>query len=144
MHKILRKLKVHPFDLPSETTAPPWHAAMLRHPPAPLPLRSILPAETGSFRLPHASATLHALQRLHARSPNKRRDARTAYVKTPPTIMYDEDRIRDVFYRDHPYELDRPIALEERREGVIGMGKKRVCGEWYLKVDLGKFILRFR
>ncbi|OMH84957.1 37S ribosomal protein S25, mitochondrial [Zancudomyces culisetae] len=32
----------------------------------------------------------------------------------PPKIVYPEDRLRERFYKDHPFELNQPISLVER------------------------------
>ena len=32
-------------------------------------------------------------------------------VTTPPAIIYQEDTIRELFYCQHPFELDRPVSI---------------------------------
>jgi small subunit ribosomal protein S23 len=121
-HKILRKLKVHPYDIHTQiyskvaakkiNALPSWINAMKMYPMASLPLRSIVPNQSGAFVAADADMLMHKAQLDTAFSRNKKNPK--AYVRTPPLIVYDEDRIREVFYRDHPFELDRPrIALED-------------------------------
>lgn len=72
---------------------------------------------------------------LKSKSRQKIKDARTTYVREPPEIIYDEDRIRDTFYRDHPFELDRSIVNEEYGKNIVwndifgGSPENRLRGE---------------
>jgi small subunit ribosomal protein S23 len=52
----------------------------------------------------------------------------------PPRIVYEEDEIRDSFFRQHPYELTRPKNLdvdytEVHWDTIYGTPKQDLCGE---------------
>jgi hypothetical protein len=98
-HNILRKLKVHPFDIANQLKAklktnktnkiPPWLSAITLAPQPSLQLRSVIQHEHGLFAQP------------------------THNAKVPPLIEYPEDKLRKTFYQDHPFELDRSVTIED-------------------------------
>ena len=90
---------------------PVWLKA-LRMFPTSLPLRSIIPAETGAFAPPDSTVLQHK-NSLNTSRNHGRIDWRRAVIRQPLPITYDEDTIRKTFYAHHPYELDRPQRLSD-------------------------------
>ncbi|KAI8927784.1 mitochondrial ribosomal protein S25-domain-containing protein [Entophlyctis helioformis] len=123
------KLKNNPFSFTTQllnlqaagkTNAmlPPWFAAMQLHPPAPKPQSQVIPADAQQFQQPDARQTLWKRQMADAHRISRRSRVSAAYkphmVRSAPEIVYAEDQVREVFYRRHPFELDRPRVLAER------------------------------
>jgi hypothetical protein len=61
-------------------------------------LRSVVPNEHGIFA--NRNITLFA--------------GKTISLKLPPLIEYPEDKLRITFYKDHPFELDRSLAINDK------------------------------
>jgi small subunit ribosomal protein S23 len=78
--------------LPSyQKSAPPWYKVMEAIPPSEILTRPV-PVQ-------------HRQPNLRVAKPNG--------IYRPQKIRYEEDHLRDVFYKDHPWELARPrIVLE--------------------------------
>ena len=100
-------------------TPPAWYEATLRHPPAMLPPRQPMQRPDSDLpyamrndvrRAPHEAALqshsrsrLNSLKKQRSQMPNLR----------PQPIVYEADRIRRQFFRDHPWESQRPTTLVE-------------------------------
>jgi hypothetical protein len=82
------KLKHNPFRL-NPSNQPKWLRAVSLHPPAPKPTRGAIPSKAGMFA------------------------ATELPIFSTQEIKYKEDEIRDMFYRQHPFELHRPRSLIE-------------------------------
>ena len=103
---------------------PPWVKAMEQHPPAPMPLKSVVPSEVGMFQPSNHDETVAKAQLANAyrikRTPNSRLASiayhKPLYTKKAPKIVYAEDEIRKVFYEWHPFELDRPRVIWDSQE----------------------------
>ncbi|CDU24418.1 related to RSM25-mitochondrial ribosomal protein, small subunit [Sporisorium scitamineum] len=110
---------------------PAWFEAVNNHPPVTVPARHPLqrpdedlparlrasrqtaPAKVGSSSKTAASGT-------YGRdTTNSKKKSRTLTPKlAPKPIVYDEDKIRQQFFRDHPWEAYRPQTLVEMSEQV--------------------------
>nr|KAJ3416801.1 mitochondrial ribosomal small subunit component [Polyrhizophydium stewartii] len=136
------RLRNNPFSFTSQllnlreagkvSKLPPWFAAMQLHPPAPKPLRSVIPSEVGQFERKGARESLSSAQFADAVSgPSRSRQASraaargttsmwaTAHAVRAPRIVYEEDEIRQVFFRRHPLELDRARIIADN-EATLG------------------------
>ena len=98
---------------------PAWYDATLRHPPVyPPPLSSRVRPDSDlprslqseARKVPHLAANkagrrshLNSLKKLRSQLPPLR----------PQPIVYEGDRIRRQFFRDHPWEAKRPRMLTE-------------------------------
>ena len=78
---------------------PRWYQAALEHPPLPLPARAPVP------RTNYDAPTTKRVLAKHS-----------AEIRPLP-IVYLEDKVRRQFFRDHPFEMYRPVALAE--EGKV-------------------------
>lgn len=97
--------------------APPWLKVV----------ESIPPSEVLTRTIPVAH---------HAPSPRMHKPRRTY---RPQRIVYEEDELRQTFFRDHPWELARPrVVLEmdgkdaqryDWSKGLVQVGLP-LCGEW--------------
>lgn len=117
-------------------TPPPAYYPILSNPPAPSLVRFLAPRPTAdlppslkpqltpfqSVKLKFdAGATLTPQEDrllLEGQSPAKvtrRKPPRTPHTKKsrPMPIVFPEDRIREQFFRDHPFEAYRPVLLAE-------------------------------
>ncbi|KAJ3063292.1 mitochondrial ribosomal small subunit component [Quaeritorhiza haematococci] len=149
----MRKLHRNPFTICKNfqrsgrsSTQPPWFTAVQKVPPPPMPLRSVVPSEVAQFAEPDAQKQVSELQaattRLVARVNNPRKAYRPHYVRKPPRIVYPEDKLREEFYRTHPFELVRPRNIVETEESLKertwssidgGEGKTELTGENVIK-----------
>lgn len=107
-------------------TRPAWYSA-LGHVPPQEPLVRTQP-------LQHREAGLSNKRR----KLSKRRPSR---MFAPQNITYEEDRLRETFFRDHPWELARPRLLLEddgrdahRRQGSSVRQFDGLSGEGYVTV----------
>ncbi|KNE56586.1 hypothetical protein AMAG_17937 [Allomyces macrogynus ATCC 38327] len=102
---------------------PAWHGAMRLVPPtAPLPRavcqtnvagRQPFEAKLKGDKLVHYEQQIASLfTPATKRSSNAAKHLRTKRLRPQP-IVYPEDRLRERFYRDHPFELVRPKTLVE-------------------------------
>ena len=107
-HLFPKKLKNNPYTLIDNVKAlrrkpGAWGTAVQLFPPMPKPLRSADPIEVGAF----GGASIL--------TPKAKRDQKALkkaqYYTKPREIVYPEDSIRQEFYKRHPFELDRPVAL---------------------------------
>ncbi|KIS71239.1 mitochondrial 37S ribosomal protein mS23 [Mycosarcoma maydis] len=122
---------------------PAWFEAVNNHPPVTLPARHPVsrPDEDLPVRLrassqtslanagPSSASADGAAPATHGRdTTNSKKKSRTLTPKlTPKPIVYEEDRIRQQFFRDHPWEAYRPKTLVEMSEQVGG--ETRVHGD---------------
>ncbi|SJX61219.1 related to RSM25-mitochondrial ribosomal protein, small subunit [Sporisorium reilianum f. sp. reilianum] len=110
---------------------PAWFDAVTSHPPVTVPARHPLqrPDEDLPIRLrasrQTAPAKVGSSSKAAASGPhgrdttNSKKKSRTLTPKlTPKPIVYDEDKIRQQFFRDHPWEAYRPQTLVEMSEQV--------------------------
>lgn len=77
---------------------PAWYAAVLENPPLPLPPKA--PPTRSAFDL----------KRPKTGGPNSKL---RPYDPKPLPVYYLEDDIRRQFFRDHPFEVFRPVTLAE-------------------------------
>ncbi|KAI8902641.1 mitochondrial ribosomal protein S25-domain-containing protein [Globomyces pollinis-pini] len=79
------------------------------YPPAPKPLKQVIPEQVGQF-LPDDYRITRFNAQLENTTKNNRnqRIKQVSYTTTAPEIIYKEDIIRNTFYTQHPFELDRP------------------------------------
>jgi hypothetical protein len=113
--KRVTKLKHNPFTLSMTKEQPKWLKAMRLNPPAPKPMRGVIPSEVGMFG-----------------------DSQNIVFKAPE-IKYKEDEIRDVFYKQHPFELSRPRELIEypvKWDTIHGTPKVPLSGESVVQYTL--------
>lgn len=110
---------------------PAWFEAVNNHPPVTVPARhpvrrpdEDLPArlrtsqQTGLAKVGSSSKSA-ATSTFGRDTANSKKKSRTLTPKlTPKPIVYDEDRIRQQFFRDHPWEAYRPKTLVEMSEQV--------------------------
>lgn len=114
-------------------TPPAWFEAVNNHPPVTVPARHPvkrpdddlpvrLRASAPQSRLAKAgsSSTAAAGAQTYGRdTTNSKKKSRTLTPKlTPKPIVYDEDKIRQQFFRDHPWEAYRPTTLVEMADTV--------------------------
>ncbi|KAI8915693.1 mitochondrial ribosomal protein S25, partial [Gorgonomyces haynaldii] len=96
---------------------PKWYDAMRLHPMAPPAQNTCIPEQVGHFQKPGTRSLLHQQQLENSKTSLYRYgkfNPASVYGRKPPVIEYDEDQIRSVFYRDHPYELDRPRLVQDQ------------------------------
>ncbi|SNX82526.1 related to RSM25 - mitochondrial ribosomal protein, small subunit [Melanopsichium pennsylvanicum] len=110
-------------------TPPAWFEAVNNHPPVIVPARHPVqrPDEDLPRRLRSTTQTrlskvgsssktsVNSQQQQWGRDPtNSKKKSRTLTPKlTPKPIVYDEDKVRQQFFRDHPWEAYRPKTLVE-------------------------------
>lgn len=112
---------------------PAWFEAVTNHPPVAVPARhpvkrpdEDLPprlrssAQTGLAKVGSSSkAASNSKQAFGRDTTNSKKKSRTLTPKlTPKAIVYDEDKIRQQFFRDHPWEAYRPKTLVEMSDEV--------------------------
>ncbi|EST06260.1 Mitochondrial ribosomal protein S25 [Kalmanozyma brasiliensis GHG001] len=111
---------------------PAWLEAVNNHPPVSVPARH--PVQRPNEDLPaHLRAKLRTQpiqpgssskattsnQKYGRDTTNSKKKSRSLTPKlTPKPIVYDEDKIRQQFFRDHPWEAYRPKTLVEMSEQV--------------------------
>lgn len=62
---------------------------------------------------------------------------RTASHARPAKIVYPEDKLRRKFYRDHPFELDTPIAINGlSSDAAVEPPSRDNDGEWAIQRQL--------
>ncbi|SAM77140.1 related to RSM25-mitochondrial ribosomal protein, small subunit [Ustilago bromivora] len=112
---------------------PAWFEAVINHPPVTVPARhpvkrpdEDLPPRLRSSAQP-AIAKVGSLSKAASKSQqiygrdttNSKKKSRALTPKlTPKAIVYDEDKIRQQFFRDHPWEAYRPKTLVEMSDEV--------------------------
>ncbi len=114
-------------------TPPAWFEAVNNHPPVAVPARhpvkrpdQDLPArlrssqQTGLAKVGSSSKAAAGSQQAYGRdTTNSKKKSRTLTPKlTPKPIVYDEDKVRQQFFRDHPWEAYRPKTLVEMSDEV--------------------------
>ncbi|KAJ3276784.1 mitochondrial ribosomal small subunit component [Terramyces sp. JEL0728] len=106
------KVKNNPFQLlkniekkvqAGKQKYPPFYNAMKLHPPAPKPLM----APTKTFNEP-----IVAKRQIQLSQSTKKFKSTKLKFKLPE-IIYSEDKIRRIFYEQHPFELTRPRLVLE-------------------------------
>jgi Mitochondrial ribosomal protein S25 len=113
---------------------PNWISALSLHPPAPRALTSCDPHETGAF-LPKDYMQLLSETRIKESKHSVGAPKKARVFRKPFAIVYDEDEMRETFYRTHVAELARPFcAVEEDVETMSGEWKdsRPLSGESYL------------
>ncbi|KAI8047290.1 mitochondrial ribosomal protein S25 [Gilbertella persicaria] len=95
---------------------PVWLPVLQAIPPGPSIIRSQNPQV-------NVSGQTEIEQQLFTKTQHKTRLRHSQkHLRTPPprprAIVYPEDRLRRVFYRDHPFELSRPKVLVENELGI--------------------------
>jgi len=133
--------------------APPtWYAAVKAVPPGPSIIRSQNP-EANITAQSSAEQQFAQANRpiVHTSIRHKQKNLKTKTPKPRP-IVYPEDRLRRQFYKDHPFELQRPKLLVETTEGINrtdfsqlllpGMHPAQVDGEAVIKYQLHLMITR--
>ncbi|KAJ3262311.1 mitochondrial ribosomal small subunit component [Boothiomyces macroporosus] len=131
------KVKNNPFQLlknidkkvlTGKQKYPPFYNAIKLHPPAPKPLM----APTKTFNEP-----VHIERQIQLSQSTKKFHSKKLKFKLPE-IIYKEDKIRRVFYEQHPFELTRPRLVLELNlpqdfqwTSIYGNEKTRIelCGE---------------
>ncbi|KAJ3325110.1 mitochondrial ribosomal small subunit component [Boothiomyces sp. JEL0866] len=131
------KVKNNPFQLlknidkkvlTGKQKYPPFYNAIKLHPPAPKPLM----APTKTFNEPN-----HFEQQIKLSQSTRKFQYKKLKFKLPE-ISYKEDKIRRVFYEQHPFELSRPRLVLELNlpddfqwTSIYGNEKTRIelCGE---------------
>ncbi|SPO22545.1 related to RSM25 - mitochondrial ribosomal protein, small subunit [Ustilago trichophora] len=114
-------------------TPPAWFEAVTNHPPVSVPARHPvqrpdvdLPArlrasqQTSLAKVGSSSKAAAGSKQAHGRdTTNSKKKSRTLTPKlNPKPIVYDEDKIRQQFFRDHPWEAYRPKTLVEMTDAV--------------------------
>ncbi|KAJ3331747.1 mitochondrial ribosomal small subunit component [Blyttiomyces sp. JEL0837] len=116
----------------STLPTPSWLPAVSLYPPPSKPLRQVIPTEVGHFGAQSASNRTHASQVAAASSLNRtnlrslRREIKAASTFQAPVISYPEDELRELFFKEHPFELRRPRCLVE----MDGEMKVKPSQEW--------------
>jgi len=125
---------------------PTWFAAVQAVPPGPSIIRSQNPEVNISGQTAAEQQLIQANRpSTHTSIRHKQKNLKTRAPK-PRTIVYPEDRLRRQFYKDHPFELQRPKLLVESSDGVnrtdfsqlllLGMHPGQVDGEAVIKYQL--------
>ncbi|KAN0060635.1 mitochondrial ribosomal small subunit component [Thecaphora frezii] len=117
---------------------PVWFEAVNNHPPAPTPPRypiarpdEDLPVSLRSTRQPAAPSAASSssvrtavvdaspAKHHHRDINNSKKKVRALGPKlAPKPILYDEDKLRQQFFRDHPWEAYRPKTLVEMSDKI--------------------------
>lgn len=97
---------------------PTWFAAVKAVPPGPSIIRSQNP-EVNITAQSTAEQQFTQANRpaVHSTIRHKQKNLKTRAPKPRP-IVYPDDRLRRQFYKDHPFELQRPKLLVETTEGI--------------------------
>ncbi|KAJ3116645.1 mitochondrial ribosomal small subunit component [Nowakowskiella sp. JEL0407] len=100
---------------------PAWYAAVQLHQPAAVSLRTVDPLETGQFIPTGYVANMARERLLEATSPKRRQKShhlkyKIQHFSKPLEIRFPEDDLRDRFYKQHPWELHRPVVILETDE----------------------------
>ncbi|KAJ3181926.1 mitochondrial ribosomal small subunit component [Gaertneriomyces sp. JEL0708] len=83
---------------------PPSYPALHLVPTTPLPPKGLPPSHTGAFQ-PEITIVRDTVKRQHPQT------YKPHYFTKPEKIVYEEDIIRDAFYKWHPLELNIPRTL---------------------------------
>ena len=109
------------LDTKKISQPPIWFKALQLHPPSgDHHLGSVIPSEVGQFSNQDENKKRFIVQSARAKKiarnsiPCLRHHARA--LTRVPKIVYPEDEIRRIFYRDHPFELLRPRILLENED----------------------------
>ena len=95
-------------------TPPAWYQTTLRHPPALVPPRQTRERPDSDLPRSLQSETRHDLASRERPRMNSRKKLRSQLPPLrPQPIVYDSDRIRRQFFRDHPWEAKRVATLVE-------------------------------
>ncbi|KAI9361649.1 mitochondrial ribosomal protein S25-domain-containing protein [Zopfochytrium polystomum] len=122
-YKILKAARAR---LPAQSQkSPAWMNALAKFPPGPFPMRQVVPSEVGQFISPGAVERFAHDQELASRNPHRSKRPRMnphplAVSSKPPLIVYPEDKLRERFYSEHPFEMTRPKSVLETEEGLEG------------------------
>ncbi|KIJ54644.1 hypothetical protein M422DRAFT_153128 [Sphaerobolus stellatus SS14] len=103
------------------TKTPVWYAAVMDHPPLPLPPRA--PTKRTEFDLPEKKGPSHSVDARHIPSKHLRTPK-----NLPRPIEYLEDRVRKQFFKDRPFQAFRAISLVE--DGSIEKEHEIKGEEW--------------
>ncbi|RUS17062.1 mitochondrial ribosomal protein S25 [Endogone sp. FLAS-F59071] len=97
---------------------PIWFPVVHAFPPGPSIIHSQIPNPNLSGQDPIELEVLAALRPARTRTAvrHQHKHLRTRPPR-PRAIVYPEDRLRRQFYRDHPFELQRPRIMVENDEG---------------------------
>lgn len=97
---------------------PTWFAAVNAVPPGPSIIRSQNPEVNITGQSAAEQQFIQANRpTVHTSVRHKQKNLKTKAPK-PRSIVYPEDRLRRQFYKDHPFELQRPKLLVETTEGI--------------------------
>jgi small subunit ribosomal protein S23 len=97
---------------------PTWFAAVNAVPPGPSIIRSQNPEVNITGQSVAEQQFIQANRpAVHTSIRHKQKNLKTKAPK-PRAIVYPEDRLRRQFYKDHPFELQRPKLLVETTEGI--------------------------
>lgn len=104
---------------------PAWYDAVTSHPPQPVPTRHQVARPDEDLPLSLRSTAHRPVASTSSRDPrNSKKKARALGPSlAPKPIVYDEDRIRQQFFRDHPWEAYRPQTLVELTDQVSAVPK---------------------
>lgn len=105
---------------------PAWYEAVTNHPPVPVPARQPvqrpdedLPLHLRSSPQPPALAKAGPSTNVGRDATNSKKKSRSLTPKLiPKPIVYEEDKVRQQFFRDHPWEAYRPKTLVEMSDQV--------------------------
>ncbi|KAG8930472.1 mitochondrial ribosomal small subunit component [Tulasnella sp. 419] len=89
---------------------PLWYTAVLENPPLPTPPRSATPRSLFDIKDPNSpsSKVQKKLAFKHGTTPRPK----------PTRVVYLEDKVRQQFYKDHPFEAFRPKTLVENQADI--------------------------
>jgi small subunit ribosomal protein S23 len=97
---------------------PTWLSAVKAVPPGPSIIRSQNPEVNITGQSTAEQQFIQANRpTVHTSIRHKQKNLKTKAPK-PRQIVYPEDRLRRQFYKDHPFELQRPKLLVETTEGI--------------------------
>lgn len=100
----------------SKTASPPvCLSALHMYPPAPAPLTRINPVEAGHFIKPTKNKKTNTDSN-YRRINNPKAAYKPQYVTRAPKIFYEEDSLRNTFYKSHPFELLNPIKVKQTED----------------------------
>lgn len=101
---------------------PKWIPAISLFPPAPKPLYSANPLETGAFLPENYQSNLNQLRIDRSVFFNNKEYKSMAFKPKVFTkvhdIVYPEDSLRNQFYEKHTAELERPVCAVETDESL--------------------------
>lgn len=90
---------------------PKWIPALTAFPPPPPARSTVVYPNSTQFVPSQLVARIHSEQMKFSSMTSRQKVKKAVYNTTPPVIVFEEDLIRDAFYAQHPFELDRPRDL---------------------------------